>query len=123
MRANLRAIAMRLWDDIVCIQPLKPFRDHRAACRDRARPKYIMGEAQIRLRATSLLHGFGPLLHPFMEALILTHLRVELQRKEIWSPPEGLMIISMARCQQIDAFRQGERVAMPMQHWHADKMA
>ena len=60
---------------------------------------------------------------PIRKARILAHFGVELQRQQIGPASERLMRIAIGRSQQLDMVGQVERVAMPVQHWHAVDMA
>jgi len=79
--------------------------------------------AQRSFGMAGVCHVLRGLLDPGIEARIFAHFCVELQRKQVPAPAKSLMGIDMAGGQQFRVWRQGKRVAMPVQHRHMRDMA
>lgn len=104
------------------LQSRDPFCDHRTPGSNGPWSVQIVRGAQILCGSAGFHHGFRPGLDPLVEALILAHLGVELQREEVLAPTECLVAIEMAGGEQFNAIGQGEGIAVPMQHGHSHEM-
>ena len=83
----------------------------------------IVQRAKASHIASRLDDPLGPLIEPDVEARIFAHLRMELQRQEVRTAPECLMVVHVARCQQLHSVGQIEGIAVPMKHWHPVEMS